>query len=107
MNDVNIYRAAALDGVAHGFLGRRGGVSTGVHAGLNVGVGSEDDPDAVLENRRRATDAVLPGASLVTVFQVHSPDVVRVDALMTLPGRPSSDARVTIRPGLFVGSCTA
>lgn len=107
MDDININRAATLDGVAHGFLGRRGGVSTGVHAGLNVGVGSEDDPDAVLENRRRATDAVLPGASLVTVFQVHSPDVVRVDAPIALADRPSADAMVTNRPGLLLGILTA
>jgi YfiH family protein len=107
MDDVNTYRAAALGAVAHGFLGRRGGVSTGVHAGLNVGVGSEDDPDAVMENRRRATEAVLPGASLVTVFQVHSPDVVRVDAPIALADRPSADAMVTNRPGLLLGILTA
>lgn len=107
MDDINTYRAAALDAVAHGFLGRRGGVSTGVHAGLNVGVGSEDDPDAVMENRRRATEAVLPGASLVTVFQVHSPDVVRVDGPIALGDRPSADAMVTNRPELLLGILTA
>ena len=47
----------ALAGAAHGFCGRRGGVSTGLHAGLNVGWGSEDDPAATAENRARAVAA--------------------------------------------------
>ncbi len=63
MNEVEVIRSGALGGVAHGFLGRRGGVSTGIHAGLNVGIGSDDEPDAVTTNRARAVEAVLPGAS--------------------------------------------
>ena len=51
MSDIDVIRAAALSGVPHGFLGRRGGVSTGMMAGLNVGLGSDDDPAAVAENR--------------------------------------------------------
>ena len=80
MSEVEAIRAAALQGVTHGFLGRRGGVSTGIHAGLNVGLGSDDDRDAVLRNRDLARDAVLPGSVLVTVNQVHSADVVTVQA---------------------------
>ena len=56
-NGVAIWKSAALKGVAHGFLGRIGGVSTGIYAGLNVGLGSDDDRDAIVENRRRAADA--------------------------------------------------
>jgi len=100
-----VIRAKALDGVAHGFLGRRGGVSTGLHAGLNVGIGSDDDADAVAENRRRATEAVLPGARLVTLYQTHSADVVR--ALTGFDDRPPGDALVTERPGLALGILTA
>ena len=44
---VEVIRARTLDGVAHGFLGRRGGISIGLHAGLNVGIGSDDDAEAV------------------------------------------------------------
>ncbi|MEI9927298.1 MAG: peptidoglycan editing factor PgeF [Sphingomonas sp.] len=102
---VEAIRAAALDGVAHGFLGRRGGVSTGIHAGLNVGPGSSDQPDALAENRRRAVTAVLPDARLVTVYQVHSPDVVIVTA--PFAERPHADALVTDRPGLALGILTA
>ncbi|MEO7240136.1 MAG: laccase domain-containing protein, partial [Sphingomicrobium sp.] len=60
-------RADALAGIAHGFLGRRGGVSTGAMAGLNVGTGSSDDRAAIAENRARAVAAVAPAAALATV----------------------------------------
>ena len=66
------------------------------HAGLNVGIGSDDDADRVAENRRRATEAVLPGARLVTLYQIHSADVVR--ALTGFDDRPPGDALVTDRP---------
>lgn len=107
MSSIDVFRAAALEGVPHGFLGRRGGVSTGIHSGLNVGVGSEDDPAAVAENRRRAAEAVLPGADLATVFQVHSADVVTVDRAVPLDQRPAADALVTKTPGLLLGILTA
>ena len=104
---VEVIRAAALMGTPHGFLGRRGGVSTGIHAGLNVGWGSDDEREAVAENRRRAVDAVLPGAALVTVHQIHSPDVVTVTAPWPDDQRPKADALVTNRPGLLLGILTA
>ena len=89
------------------FLGRRGGVSTGIHAGLNVGWGSDDERAAIAENRRRAVAAVLPGAALVTVHQVHSPDVVTVTEPWPDDSRPKADALVTNRPGLLLGILTA
>ncbi len=107
MSGVEVIRAAALDGVAHGFLGRRGGVSSGVHAGLNVGPGSDDAPEAVAENRRRATEAVSPGTALVTLYQVHSPDAVAVVEPFADRLRPHADALVTNRPGLALGILTA
>ncbi|WP_404335192.1 peptidoglycan editing factor PgeF [Sphingomonas sp. MMS12-HWE2-04] len=107
MSDVEIIRARALHGVSHGFLGRRGGVSTGVVAGLNVGLGSADDPDAIAENRRRAAEAVLPGASLVTLYQVHSADAVTVLEPFEDRLRPHADALVTNRPGLALGVLAA
>nr|WP_277923230.1 MULTISPECIES: peptidoglycan editing factor PgeF [unclassified Sphingomonas] len=96
-----------MEGVAHGFLGREGGVSTGVHAGLNVGLGSDDDAAAIAENRVRATDAVLPGAALVTLFQVHSGDCITVTAPFADDQRARADALVTDRPGLALGILTA
>ena len=104
---IDVFRSALLDGVAHGFLGRRGGVSTGVVAGLNVGLGAGDDDGAVAENRARAVAAVLPGARLATVYQVHSPDCVTVVEPWPDAARPHADALVTDRPGLLLGVVTA
>jgi polyphenol oxidase len=103
---VDVIRSGWLEGVAHGFLGRRGGVSRSVCAGLNVGTGSEDDPAAVAENRRRAAEAVLPGARLVTVYQVHSAECVVAEPWV-FADRPKADALVTDRPGLLLGILTA
>lgn len=100
-------QSAALADVPHGFLGRRGGVSTGLYAGLNVGLGSDDDRGAILRNRDIARDAVLPGASLVTVRQVHSPDVVTISAPIGEEDRPAADALVTATSGLLLGILTA
>lgn len=107
MNHPEVIRAATLAGVPHGFLGRRGGVSQGIHAGLNVGLGSEDAAEVVAENRRRATEAVLPGAQLVTLFQVHSAEAVVVTQSFEQALRPHADALVTDRPGLALGILTA
>jgi YfiH family protein len=104
---VEVIRARSLAGVAHGFLGRRGGVSTGAMAGLNVGLGSDDDPAAIAENRRLAAAAVLPGGRLVTLYQVHSADAVTVLTAHDDADRPHADALVTDRPGLALGILTA
>ena len=103
---IDVFRSAVLS-VPHGFLGRRGGVSSGVCAGLNVGLGSEDDRAAIAENRRRAVEAVSPGSRLVTVHQVHSPDAVVATAAWPDDARPRADAIVTDRPGLTLGILTA
>ncbi len=96
-----------LEGVPHGFLGRRGGVSTGCVAGLNVGFGAHDDPQAVAENRRRAAQAVLPGVPLVSVHQVHSAICVTVEEPWVDARRPTADALATRRPGTLLGIVTA
>jgi polyphenol oxidase len=104
---VEVIRAASLGAIPHGFLGRLGGVSAGLVAGLNVGLGSGDDDTAVAENRRRAAEAVLPGAALVGVYQVHSPHCVTVSEPWTNDARPEADALVTDRPGVLLGIVTA
>ena len=104
---VEAYRADLLGDVPHGFLGRRGGVSSGVCAGLNVGLGSSDDREAVLANRRLAVDAVLPGAPLLTLYQIHSAIAVPVTEPFPDEARPHADALVTDRPGLLLGILTA
>jgi YfiH family protein len=104
---VEALRGRALAGVAHGFLGRRGGVSEGICSGLNVGLGSSDDPGKIRENRRLAVEAVRPGAGLATLHQVHSPDAVYVAEPYADDARPRADAMVTNRPGLVLGILTA
>ena len=104
---VEVIRAPALAGIPHGFLDRRGGISTGVIAGLNVGFGADDDPVAVAENRRRAGAAILPGAPLVAVHQIHSADCVTVEEPWDDAHRPTADALVTKRPGTVLGIVTA
>ncbi|MDP8914208.1 MAG: peptidoglycan editing factor PgeF [Pseudomonadota bacterium] len=93
--------------VPHGFLGRRGGVSEGICSGLNVGLGSGDDREAIRENRRRAVEAVAPGAALVTLHQVHSAIAIPVTEPFPDDSRPKADALVTDRPGLLLGILTA
>lgn len=107
MSGVEVIRAAALDGIPHGFLGRKGGVSTGAYAGLNVGTGSDDDAQAIAANRALATETVLPGAALATLYQVHSADALVVRKAVEGPLRPHGDALVTDRPGLALGILTA
>ena len=104
---VDAFRASLLAEIPHGFLGRRGGVSEGEMWGLNSGYGSGDDPALIAENRRRAIEAVLPGAELATVHQVHSPTVVFVEQPWEQDQRPHADAMVTNRPGLLLGVLTA
>jgi YfiH family protein len=103
---VEVLKSGLLEGVRHGFLGRRGGVSQGVHAGLNVGLGSEDDRQAVATNRRLAAEAVAPGASLVTLHQVHSATAIPVIEPFPNDARPPADALVTNRPGRARGILT-
>jgi YfiH family protein len=97
----------ASGGIRHGFFTRQGGVSEGMYAGLNVGTGSNDDPARVAENRRRVAGWMgVASDRLVTVHQVHSPDVIRVNAPFPGP-RPKADAMVTDRPGLALGVLAA
>ncbi len=94
--------------VRHAFFTRLGGMSEGVYDSLNCGVGSNDDPNRVQENRRRAMAMVdLPAEALTTAYQVHSPDVTVVERPWTLAERPKVDAMVTVRPGIALGISTA
>jgi polyphenol oxidase len=95
-----------LPRVAHGFFGRQGGASEGIFASLNCGPGSGDDRAKVVENRRRAMDA-LGGGKLVTLYQIHSAKVVSVTAPWEIGQSPEADATVTNVPGLALGMLTA
>jgi YfiH family protein len=98
----------ALPGIRHGFLTRRGGVSTGLYASLNCGLGSKDDQGAVVENRTRALrSAGLEPDSLSTAYQVHSAKVAVVGADWDETQRPQVDGLVTKTRGKSLGILTA
>jgi len=107
VSDVEVIRAISLDRLPHGFLGRRGGVSVGECAGLNVGFGSNDDPEAITGNRRLAVAALHPDAELATVHQVHSAEVMVACEPWPHDVRPRADAMVTDTPNLLLGILTA
>lgn len=106
MQDVShaAIRAKNLDGAAHAFFTRQGGVSQGVYATLNGGVGSNDDPAAVAENRARMARAlgVAPEHFLVP-YQIHSAEAQVVSAPWPQGARPRCDGLVTATPGLALG----
>ena len=104
---VEAIRAKLLGDVPHGFLGRVGGVSNGIYAGLNCSLGSDDNRDDVLENRRRAVAAIMPGATLARVYQIHSPDVITVTGPIEQDNPPKADALVTDRPNILLAVQTA
>ncbi|WP_062203723.1 peptidoglycan editing factor PgeF [Aureimonas sp. AU12] len=100
-------RLSRTPGLRHAFFTRGGGVSTGLYAGLNAGIGSHDAPEAVHENRNRAMHFLgLTGPELATPWQVHSPDVAIVTEAFGAE-RPKADAVVTRTRGLAVGVVTA
>lgn len=97
---------AAPGGVSHGFFTREGGLSHGLYASLNGGVGSSDDPAAVAANRRRMADALgVASGHLLGLYQIHSADVVTATAPWA--ERPRADAMVTAVPGLGLAIATA
>jgi len=94
-------------GVQHGFFTRDGGVSTGLYEGLNTGLGSNDDPAAVAENRRRVAEAMggTPD-DLAGCYQIHSV-IARVAEGPWRGDRPEGDAVVTRTPGVICSVLTA
>lgn len=97
-----------LPGIRHGFFTRDGGNSEGLYAGLNCGLGSQDDPARVLENRARVArhlGGVRP--EVLTVYQIHSGTAVRAEGPIARDALPKADAVVTTVPGLVIGILTA
>lgn len=97
-------------GLRHGFTTRRGGVSRGTFATLNLAFHREDDPEAVRTNRQRAL-AALGGSpqAMVVGQQVHGSRVATVGEAEAGRGSldpgealPGCDALVTATPGLFL-----
>jgi len=99
---------AALPRVRHAFFTRDGGVSEGIYASLNGGLGSRDAPDKVHENRSRMAAALgVAPARFLTCHQIHSPSVVVAETPWAREATPEADAIVTREPGLAIGVLTA
>jgi YfiH family protein len=99
---------SAIPGLRHVFFTRDGGVSDGIYAGLNAGIGSQDDPAHVAENRRRMAEQMgVAPSHFLTLFQVHSPDAVVATAPWDSASRPRADAIVTRTEGLAIGVTAA
>lgn len=96
-----------LPGIRHGFFGREGGVSEGIYAGLNCGLGSQDQRTNVIENRRRvAAHLGEAGMPVVTLYQTHSATALAVTGAV-VGDLPKADAVVTRMPGVVVGALAA
>jgi YfiH family protein len=99
---------SAIPGLRHAFFTRDGGVSDGVYDNLNGGLGSNDDPAKVAENRRRmAAQMGVTPEHLLSVWQVHSPDTVVASGPWENASRPRADAMVTRSEGLAIGVTAA
>ena len=67
------YRAfGGTNELAQSFFGRRGGVSKEIFTSLNCGPGSGDERANVIQNRMRVADTLMPDATLLTLYQIHS-----------------------------------
>jgi YfiH family protein len=99
---------SALLGIRHAFFTRTGGVSEGLYESLNGGIGSNDAPSKVAENRARMAAALgVAPDRLLSLYQIHSPKVVVADAPWDVASRPRADAMVTRVPKLAIGIGTA
>jgi YfiH family protein len=99
---------AAIPGLRHAFFTREGGVSGEIYESLNGGLGSNDDPANVLENRRRMAEQMgVEPDNLISVHQVHSPDAVVATGPWPDETRPRADAIVTRTEGIAIGVTAA
>ena len=99
---------SAIPGLRHAFFTREGGVSGGIYGSLNGGVGSNDDPAHVEENRRRMAERLgVTPQHFLSVWQTHSPDVVVTTGPWQGEERPRADAIVTRTEGIAIGATAA
>lgn len=97
-------RNLELPGLRHAFFTREGGVSDGVYASLNGGVGSKDASSRVAENRARmAARLGVRAERLLVPFQIHSADALFVEEPWSAEARPRCDGLVTREASLALG----
>jgi YfiH family protein len=102
-NGLATYQFEALDSdhVRHAVFTRRGGVSTGHLASLNVGRAVGDDPHRLAENHARIYAHLgVAAAQVATGQQVHGNRVARVSSEDGGDTQPTADALITNTPAL-------
>ena len=108
MIDPILCKTLSTANIRHGFFTRSGGVSSGIYKGLNVGLGSGDNRENVLENRRKvAAFFDVEEGQLATPYQIHSADVLEIKQPLSGEERPRIDAFVTANPQIVIGILTA
>ncbi|HET7507122.1 MAG TPA: polyphenol oxidase family protein [Solirubrobacterales bacterium] len=96
---------ADLGGARAAFSTRIGGVSEPPFDQLNLGILTDDEPEAVSENRRRLAAALgLDPEQVVFALQVHGTRLVHHPCAEELP---EADGHVITEPGLAALSFTA
>ena len=99
---------SSIPGLRHAFFTREGGVSDGIYASLNGGIGSRDAAANVTENRRRMAELMgVAPERFLSVHQTHSPDVVVASGPWQGASRPLADAIVTRSEGLAIAATAA
>jgi YfiH family protein len=99
---------SSIPGLRHAFFTREGGVSDGIYASLNGGIGSQDAAANVTENRRRMAELMgVAPERFLSVHQTHSPDVVVASGPWQGASRPLADAIVTRSEGLAIAATAA
>ena len=120
MTDQNPYYQAPYDAdqaiapksVRYGFFGSQGGVSQGLYKSLNCGMGSDDTPQDIAQNRAIAAASIGADVQkMASLYQIHSADVVTIyDAEMIsyhTHARPKADGLVTALPNIALSILTA
>ena len=97
-----------IPNISHGFFTNQGGVSSGIYASLNTGLGSSDARDNVIKNRDIIAKniGVLP-QNLMSLYQVHSADVINVEKRWRFSKLPKADAMVTNQKDIALAILTA
>lgn len=95
---------AEIPGLVHGFLGRRGGVSRGAWASLNLSFRVGDDARSVKHNWARVRSQ-FSEVAVVHMRQVHGTTVVRVPNAERDVG--AADGMMTDRSGVALAVLTA
>lgn len=105
---IEAHNLTLIPDIRHGFFTRQGGLSAGLYATLNCGLGSKDDRDLVMRNRAHvATSLGLSPGELLTVYQEHSAKVVEAENPWEIDSGPHADGMVTNRRGMALGILTA